>query len=63
LSPCFASSSHTSPVPTNEDFSPQVLHCTSAIAHNSLPLRLGLSSEVTGRELLVTSFAAVAFHR
>jgi len=62
LSPSFASSD-TFPVPTNEDFSPQALHCISAIARNPMPLRPELSTEVTGRALLVTSFRGVAFHR
>jgi hypothetical protein len=62
LSPSFASSD-AFPVPTNEDFSLQALHCISAIAHLPLSLRLVLFTEVTGRALLVTSFRAIGFHR
>jgi hypothetical protein len=61
-SPSFASSD-TFPVPTNEDFLPQALHCISAIARNPMPFRPGLSTEVTGRALLVTSFRGIAIHR
>jgi hypothetical protein len=47
----------------NEDFLPQAIHFISAIAGNPMPFRPELSTEVTGRALLVTSFRRLAFHR